>query len=84
MTKVRMVITLGLTATVLAVLFPPYKIWLGSGLRPKSYHPVFGIIFDPPYSDGYGSVIDWQTLALEFVVIAIVTCIGLVITYKKQ
>ena len=83
MTKARMVITLSLTATVVAVLFPPYKIWLESGFWPKSYHPVFGIIFAPPYSDRNGPVIDWQTLALEFVVIAIVTCIGLLITYKK-
>ena len=69
MSRTKIIITSGLIASLIAVLFPPsYLISYSRVGGDKLFRPVFDFIFA---THELGWHIDWQTLTFEFVAIAI-------------
>ena len=86
MSRTKIIITSGLIASLIAILFPP---WIVSGpyLGVKVVSSLgYNFIFSPPefkFSSVISPTINWQILLIEFLGIAILTGIALLITYKK-
>jgi len=84
MSRTKIIITSGLIASLIAILFPPWISSTDYGGNVLSSQREYHFIFTPPALLPFESIfINWQILLIELLGIAILTCIVLLITYKK-